>query len=120
MKLTWAFSRLAAPAATVGLAVTACGTGGTSRHITVTVVNDSRRTVELQPSCGVVCRPFEPVALSPGESHTWHTIDREPGIQSFGVNIPHSRSLGCLRQHGAYRVGDSVTFRVSKLDECVT
>jgi hypothetical protein len=97
-----------------------CGSGGVAQPLRVTVINDGTRTVELQPSCGVLCHPFEPAVLRPGASYTWHTIDREPGIQTFGVHIPHGRSLGCIGQRGGDHAGGSVTFRVSMLEECVS
>ena len=111
---------VAIPVAIVGLAIAGCGTGGTGRPIDVVVINDSHRTVELQPSCGVRCKPYEPADLTPGQQHTWHTVEGEPGILSFGVNLPHNRSLGCLLERKAYRSADNLRFRVSNLEECVT
>ena len=102
------------------MTVTSCGSGGTGRPSVATVINDGKRAVELQPSCGHVCSELKPVDLAPGEVHTWRTSDREPGIQSFTVYIPHNRSLGCLGQRGGHQVGDRATFRVSNLEECIT
>jgi len=74
--------------AAVAVVLVGCGSGGgVARPLTVTVINDTAHTVELQPSCGVLCHPFEPAVLSPGEIHTWHTINREPGIQTFAACI---------------------------------
>lgn len=107
--------------AIAALAVVGCGAGGGTGHpIVVVVINDGGRTVELQPSCGVGCNPYEPATLTPGQSHIWHTIDGEPGILLFGVHIPRNRSLGCLLRASAARAADRVTYRVSRLQECVS
>ena len=113
-------SWVAALLAAAGLPIAGCGASGTGHPIVVEVLNDGSRTVELQPSCGVGCNPYEPAELGPGQAHRWHTIDGEPGILSFGVHIPHNRSLGCLLHASASRVAGRVIFRVSRLEECVS
>jgi hypothetical protein len=128
----WLFARMARSTALPALAlvvavggalVAGCGGAGfrgSGRPIVVVVVNDGHRTVELQPSCGGVCHPFEPAILAPGNRHYWPTVDGEPGSVEFDVNVPHNYSLGCLLPQDAYRVTDHLVFRVSRLAECVT
>jgi hypothetical protein len=105
---------------TLVLLIAGCGSSGSGRSFSATVLNDRKREVEVQPCGPAYCTKFKPVVLAPGAAHTWHTIDSGAGITSFGVFVPDNRSLGCLAQHGLYRGQPSVTVRVSSLEECET
>jgi hypothetical protein len=105
---------------TIGvMGITGCGTGGTGRGFAVTVVNDGKRPVEIQPCGPEICSNFHAIELLVGARYTWHTTDSGAGIHSFGVHVPGGRSLGCLGPHG-FPGGARITLDVSSLEECVT